>query len=286
MAQPASKPKIAIPKIIVADLRMTNSYTRRQPNSSCLSYLSLSHAQAEPQMNSCRAFYALKVTMPKAGFFEAYQFDHAKTFFWQPGGSRPFLTGRAHEIAFADLHPVVAQDRVGRGGVKEEIRQREAGEVIFALEAARFPAQGDFDVTLFRPIDLAGLELFDVVERFDDACLELVNGRFDVVNFQGIDSRKTRTGILCEIGGDLNLANERKHVGEEPRLEQDCGIEFLRRRIGRPFVEAGGHRAQALQEDRHGRAVHGNRHRGAPGKRGGGIGAVYLGFLGISAAGM
>src|SRR5260221_13070802 len=86
----------------------------------------------------------------------------------------PCLTRRAHEIALAELYAIMAQDRVGRRGVEEEIGQREADEVIFTFEAACFRAQGDGDVTLFRSIDLAGLELFDVVERFDDACLELV----------------------------------------------------------------------------------------------------------------
>src|SRR6202166_4042362 len=94
----------------------------------------------------------------------------------RPMNDRPCLSGRAHEIAFAELDAIVAQDRVGGRGVKEEIGQRKTDKVILTFEAARLVAQRDRDVALFRTVDLAGFELFDMVERFDDACLELVNG--------------------------------------------------------------------------------------------------------------
>jgi hypothetical protein len=71
MAQPASKPKVAIAKIILADLRMTDSYiahatTRYAPWPALFqsASLTLSHGEAEPRMN-LRA----RVANPKSRYF-------------------------------------------------------------------------------------------------------------------------------------------------------------------------------------------------------------------------
>ena len=56
---------------------------------------------------------------------------------------------RADEVALTDTNSVVAQDRVGRGAVKVEVREGEAQKVRLSLERERARPSGQADLPLF-----------------------------------------------------------------------------------------------------------------------------------------
>src|SRR5450631_2225759 len=76
------------------------------------------------------------------------------------------LSARAHKIPLADLHAVVAQDVVGGGGMKVEVRQREVAEKLLAV-------QGHGLVGTERKADLAG---FGTIELRGPEGLHIVHG--------------------------------------------------------------------------------------------------------------
>src|SRR5580698_2732058 len=59
----------------------------------------------------------------------------------------------AHEIHLADLDADMAQDRVGRGGVEEQVRQREAEQVLLALEVHVAARRLHHDVAVLAAVD-------------------------------------------------------------------------------------------------------------------------------------
>ena len=78
------------------------------------------------------------------------------------------------KIALAELHAAMAQDVVGRGGVEIEIRQREADEIVRALERhGLLRADREGDVLGRARVDLRRREAFDVVDRLGDARLQV-----------------------------------------------------------------------------------------------------------------
>jgi len=54
--------------------------------------------------------------------------------------------------------------------------------------------------------------------------------------FRHFDTRKPGSGSLGEIGCNLDLANERKHVRGKPVIEQDFRINLAVPGIGLSFV--------------------------------------------------
>src|SRR5438094_404529 len=58
------------------------------------------------------------------------------------------------------------------------------------------------------------------------------------------------------IAGDLDLPEERQHVGCEPRGEQHIGLELLRRGVLLRLVEPLEHVAQHANEDRNAGGMH------------------------------
>src|SRR5215831_18099461 len=60
----------------------------------------------------------------------------------------------ADVIALADLHAAVPKDRVGRGHMEEEIRQRELLEIDEPREPLRFATDRTHDLARFRAGDL------------------------------------------------------------------------------------------------------------------------------------
>jgi len=52
----------------------------------------------------------------------------------------------------------------------------------------------------------------------------------------GLLAGQPRDRALGEIGGDLDLAREREHVGIEPGVQEHRGLDLLRGRMGRGLV--------------------------------------------------
>jgi hypothetical protein len=55
--------------------------------------------------------------------------------------------------------------------------------------------------------------------------------------FRHFHTREPRSGSLGEIGCNLDLANERKHIGGKPVIEQDFRINLAISGIGLGFVQ-------------------------------------------------
>jgi len=87
---------------------------------------------------------------------------------------------RSHEIALAELDAAMAQDVVGGGGVKIEIRQTEIQQERLSLELALSAREFDNDLLVLSTVDLNWLEALDEINGLRDAVLELGEARFIV----------------------------------------------------------------------------------------------------------
>src|SRR5215831_13314046 len=86
----------------------------------------------------------------------------------------------AHEVHLADLDADMAQDRVGRGGVEEEVREREAEQVLLALEGEVTARRLHHDIAGFAAVDLFWREALDVRDRLGDTGLEIGEACFGI----------------------------------------------------------------------------------------------------------
>src|ERR1700732_5060956 len=78
------------------------------------------------------------------------------------------------EIALADIHAAMTQDRVGGGAMEIEVRQHEVVEIIVALHLAFDGAtERKRDLAIDRRIDLLAVECLEKGDRFCDALLGL-----------------------------------------------------------------------------------------------------------------
>jgi hypothetical protein len=82
--------------------------------------------------------------------------------------------------------------------------------------------------------------------------------------FRQFHTRKPRSGSLGEIGCNLDLANERKHIRGKPVIEQDFRINLAVPGIGLGFVQDRGEVIQRLEKGWHRRLVHREGHRRGP----------------------
>src|SRR5690349_9665696 len=82
----------------------------------------------------------------------------------------------AHEVALADLKPVVAQDVVGSGQVEIEIAERKMVKIGGAWEAHILSADLERDRPCGRIGELLFFESADEIERLVDARLKLGEG--------------------------------------------------------------------------------------------------------------
>src|SRR5690348_2879784 len=79
------------------------------------------------------------------------------------------------EIPFADLDAVVAQDAVGDGGMEIEVRQREGGEELLALQRQLVVRPGrEGDVAAVGPVELRRFECLHIVDDLGDALAQFL----------------------------------------------------------------------------------------------------------------
>src|SRR6185437_12325242 len=103
-----------------------------------------------------------------------------------PAWPRPFTVSIApraggdsgEEIALADRHAAVAQDVVGGGDVEVEIRQRTGEEIGLARNRLFLAADLDRHLAVVAAGEVLGRKCLDVIERLDDAGLELGESLF------------------------------------------------------------------------------------------------------------
>jgi len=121
------------------------------------------------------------------------------------------------EIPFAQFNTAVPQDVVGRGAVEIKVGRHEMHQIGWPLKLivcsprVRVP-----DLT----VNVVRLDGFHECHRISDPRLEMGIGLLSVVMFWHFHIREPRSGSLGEIGCNLDLANERKHIRGKPVIEQ------------------------------------------------------------------
>src|SRR5438105_8395679 len=93
-----------------------------------------------------------------------------------------FHGDRAQKVLLSDVEPAVAQDQVGCGGVKIEVRQDEMVEIILPLHMPLVGrAERERNLTIAACIDVLAVERLEKGQRLGDACLELFERRLVVL---------------------------------------------------------------------------------------------------------
>ena len=117
--------------------------------------------------------------------------------------------------------------------MEEEVRQREMQEIVAADEMHRVAADRDGDGAVGAGVDrrpAAAPEMDAASCR--NAALQLLEGLLVVGEARRLVPGDARRRVLGEVGGQLNLLGEREHVGKEPCLAVDRGIDLLARPHG------------------------------------------------------
>ena len=108
----------------------------------------------------------------------------------KPG--EPARSQRTDEVGLAERDAVVAQDVVGRGKVKIEVRQREHEQEVEAREVDGMAAELPRDRAVLGAVDLRGLERLDGRRCTLDACDQVRERRLDVVPWAARCPRRAR----------------------------------------------------------------------------------------------
>jgi len=90
-------------------------------------------------------------------------------------------SGHAQIVALADLDAVVAQDRIGRGQVEEEVRLSLTLEIGQALDHASLAATGQGDVAIFGAGEGCWVQTLDIGDGPVDAGDQFSEAGFDIV---------------------------------------------------------------------------------------------------------
>src|SRR5215813_8422797 len=166
----------------------------------------------------------------------------------------------AHEIALAELDAAVAQDVVGGGAVEIEVRQDEIEQQSLPGELALVVAELERDVLVLGAVDLRRFEALAEVNHLGESALELGEARLGVRQVRHLDAGE-RAATARRVGrGLLHLPRIGIHVGVEPHVEEETGVELLGVDMRLQLVDAAGLGGQELHENRHRTLVHGDGH--------------------------
>jgi len=143
----------------------------------------------------------------------------------------------AEEVHLAELDATVPQDVVRSRGVEKEIRQHVIHEIRLALHAFGAAARLPGDRFVFGPIELLRLESLELNEGLAQACAEFRKRTFVILVYRNVCPCDTSRTADRGVRRELYLPRERKHIGEQARVEQNRGINLSRFRMGRTFLE-------------------------------------------------
>src|SRR5882757_11131499 len=143
----------------------------------------------------------------------------------------------AKEVHLAELDAIVPQDVIRSRGVEEEIRQHVVHEIRLALHAFGAAARLPGDRFVFGPIELLRLESLELNEGLAQARAEFRKRTFVVLVHRNVCPCDTSRTADRGVRRELYLPRERKHVGEQARVEQNRGINLSRFRMGRTLLE-------------------------------------------------
>src|SRR5215208_3483213 len=140
----------------------------------------------------------------------------------------------------------MAQDRVGSGEMKIDVRQHEMVEVIVGFHLSLVDrSEWERELTLACGIDLLRVERLQMRNRLGNALLELVDGGLGVFVTRRLDAGEPRGAVLGELSRDLHLTRQREHVGREARIEQHRSVDLLGSRENSSLIENSGESIEA-----------------------------------------
>jgi hypothetical protein len=148
------------------------------------------------------------------------------------GGATPasnhLQRDRAEEIALADIHAAMTQDRVGGGAMKIEVRQHEVVEIIVALHLALVAsAERKRDLAIGRRVDLLAVERLEKGDCFRDTFLELRDRRLVVFVARRLNAGEARRTTPRPIRRDLDLTGEIEMSGDRRECSSTAGSIFF-----------------------------------------------------------
>ena len=171
------------------------------------------------------------------------------------------LLGDAEEIPFPDLDARLTQDCVGRGAMEIEVRQCEVEQILLAGELQRIATDGEDDLAALAAVDLLGLEVADIGQHGGNARAQLAHRLLGFLRrLRDLDAGQARGTFLGEAAGDLHLAGEGQHIGEQTVSRQRAGIELFGFDVRLRFVQNAGQVAKHVGKAGHTGLVHGKGH--------------------------
>lgn len=168
---------------------------------------------------------------------------------------------RAHEVALADFDTALPNDVIGGGYVKPEVWQAIAEQQALAGELACLPArEGNTDILALGAVNLALLDILEVVDGLGDAVLQLSNSGLVIGEFQKLLASETSRRVGRVISRRPHLPRQIEHVRRQPHVQKIGLVDLARGSPGCGLVEDVIEPVEVLDEDRNGNGVHGNRH--------------------------
>ena len=174
-------------------------------------------------------------------------------------------SGQVQEVLLPELDPTLAQQRIGRRRMEEEVRQHVVLQIELAGKAQRLAAaHGQHDLAFVAAVDLRRREALHVLDRATDARAQRVQRGFFVGPGRHLDARQPRHAALAHVAGDLDLLGERQHVRRQAQRQHVVGGEAACLGVGLGLVQPAQHGLQRAHEHRHAGRMHRKFHRSSP----------------------
>src|SRR5438034_2778055 len=123
----------------------------------------------------------------------------------------------AEEVLLADLHAVVAEDVVGRDGMKKEVGQRKVQQIVLPGKTHFLAAQLEYDRPPLAAGDDVGAKALQKNGGLGDARLQFRKSGFGILVTRYLGASQPCATTLCRVGRRLHLSGQRKHVGRKAR---------------------------------------------------------------------
>ncbi len=140
--------------------------------------------------------------------------------------------------------------------MEEEVRDHEIQQVGLAGEARLRGAELEGDGARFAAVDLLRLEGLEEGHRLGDPLVQFGEGGFGVGEAGDLDPGEARRAALDAVGGDLDLARQRVHVGGQAGVDEHRGVDLAGLGVGLGLGEDRRQIAQHPREHRDGGLVH------------------------------
>src|SRR6185437_605670 len=129
------------------------------------------------------------------------------------------------------------KDGVSARDVKEGVGNHPADQILQPLEFERAVAGRHLDVAILGAFERARRHTLDEIDRARDARAQLLEGLLRVLELRRFHCGEPRHTELGHVGGDLDLARQREHVGRETRGEEQAGVVLAGDGMGMALLE-------------------------------------------------